>query len=251
MKKINRQTQRILLIAACVLIIIVAAVLLVRGIRSFTASRTDTSEGVEYIEKAESADITAVEEKISRLEQQESPDGSQRSMKERFSNAVVLGDSIAEGFLKYDILNASSVIAQADAPLGEAAGLIERAGKMSPQIIFLSLGGQDLEETQGDAESFTERYGQFLDTLQEEIPNAHIYVNAILPVDENVLEEKPDFERLEEYNTALEALCDSRRVGFIDNTDLVETQYYEEDGIHFRAEFYTLWGQHMAEVAGL
>lgn len=239
------------MLAVCIAAVILAAVLLVRGIRRFTAARADTSEGVEYIKNAESADVTAVEEKISRLESQESADASQKSLKERFSNAVVLGDSVAAGFLEYDILNASSVIAQSSAPLDETDSLIERTKAMSPQIIFLSVGRQDLAETDGDTEAFTERYGLFLDALQEELPDAHIFVNSILPAAGDALEEQPAFKDLTEYNAALEELCDSRRVGFIDNTAIVQDQYYEDDGIHFQMSFYTVWAQHMAEVAAL
>ena len=65
------------------------------------------------------------------------------------------------------------------------------------------------------------------------------------------LESEPELGQTEQYNNALEELCDSRRVGFIDNTDIVEDQYYEEDGIHFQMSFYTVWAEHMAEVAAL
>ena len=51
--------------------------------------------------------------------------------------------------------------------------------------------------------------------------------------------------------TVLRQMCDDLQLGFIDNTDLVQDQYYEEDGVHFKAEFYPLWADRMAEVAAL
>ena len=86
------------MIGICAGAVLLAAVLLIQGIRRITADRADTSEGVEYIKNAESEDVAAVEEKISRLESQEGADTAEKSIKERFSNAVVLGDSIAAGF---------------------------------------------------------------------------------------------------------------------------------------------------------
>ena len=251
MKKIKRRTQRNILIGICAGAVLLAAVLLIQGIRRITADRADTSEGVEYIKNVESEDVAAVEEKISRLESQEGADTAEKSIKERFSNAVVLGDSIAAGFSEYDILNASSVIAESDARLGHPESLIERAKAMSPQILFLSLDIRDVTAEDGGIDAFTEQYGTFLDTLQEELPNAHIFVNSIFPVQEKALESEPELGQTEQYNNALEELCDSRRVGFIDNTDIVEDQYYEEDGIHFQMSFYTVWAEHMAEVAAL
>ena len=37
----------------------------------------------------------------------------------------------------------------------------------------------------------------------------------------------------------------------IDNSDIIEDEYYEEDGIHFKANFYPIWAEKMAEVATL
>ena len=41
------------------------------------------------------------------------------------------------------------------------------------------------------------------------------------------------------------------RLHFLDNTSLVSDTYYEEDGIHFKADFYPIWLKRMAEVATL
>ena len=54
---------------------------------------------------------------------------------------------------------------------------------------------------------------------------------------DSALEDDPYLEYISDYNKALKELCDSRSIGFIDNTDLVEDQYYEEDGQHFKADF--------------
>ena len=78
-----------------------------------------------------------------------------------------------------------------------------------------------------------------------------LFVNSIFPVREKALEGEPLLEKIPEYNKALKELCDSQTVAFIDNTDLVSEQYYEQDGIHFKADFYPIWAEHMAEVASL
>lgn len=251
MKKMKRRTQRNILLGICILAVLLLIVLLIRGIGRLTAGHADTSEGIGYIENAESEDITVIEEKISRLEEQEGGSGVERSLKERFSQTVVLGDAAALGFSEYNILNASSVAAEAGAHLDQPDSLIRKTKELSPQIIFLSLGSYDVNDTNGDIDQFTERYGTFLETLQAEIPNAHIFVNSLFPVQEKAYEDNPAFEQIGEYNAALEQLCDSQRVGFIDNTGIVEDQYYEEDGIHFNRSFFPVWAENMAEVAAL
>lgn len=251
MKKMKRRTQRNILIGICAAVVLLLVVLLARGIGRLTTGHADTSEGIAYIENAESEDITAIEEKISRLEEQDGTSGQERSLKERFSQAVVLGDSIAFGFSEYNILNASSIAADTGAQLDQLDGLIERTKELNPQIIFLALGTNDIAVGDEDIDQFTEKYGDFLETLQNEIPNAHIFVNSVFPVQEKVYEEESAFKQIPEYNAALEQLCDSRRVGYIDNTAIVKDEYYENDGIHFNESFFSVWAENMAEVAAL
>ena len=64
-------------------------------------------------------------------------------------------------------------------------------------------------------------------------------------------EEKPVFQKIPEYNAALQKMCDENQIAFLDNTSLVSDTYYEEDGIHFKADFYPIWLKRMAEVATL
>ena len=83
------------------------------------------------------------------------------------------------------------------------------------------------------------------------MPDAHIFVNSIFPVLDSAVENESALGRISEYNTVLSEMCTKLQIGFIDNTELVSDQYYEEDGIHFKAEFYPLWADRMAEVASL
>lgn len=85
---------------------------------------------MEIIKQAEAAEVTVIETKIQNLEEQEKKEAEAedtRSIKEKFTTAVVMGDSITAGFTEYDILNASSVVAEIGAGLG---GLEEQIGKL-------------------------------------------------------------------------------------------------------------------------
>ena len=109
----------------------------------------------------------------------------------------------------------------------------------------------DVIATAGDTDQFLEQYEAVVAQLREAVPNAHIYVNSIFPVQDSAIEKEPELAQISEYNTVLRQMCDDLQLGFIDNTDLVQDQYYEEDGVHFKAEFYPLWADRMAEVAAL
>src|SRR5699024_4448534 len=250
MKRISRKRQRLLLIGAGALVLILLVILAVQGIRRLTSPRVDTEQGVEYIRAAESEDITTIEQKISQLEQQDGGEDA-RSYKEKFASSVVMGDSITEGFSEYDVLNASSVVSKIGVHLNELDEQVQQVKELDPQVIFLAYGMNDVISTAGDTDQFLEEYETLVDQLREEVPNAHIYVNSIFPVTDSAVKKEPELAQISEYNTALKGMCDEMQVGFIDNTELVEDQYYEEDGVHFKAEFYPIWAERMAEVAAL
>lgn len=251
MNRIKQRTKRRIIIGLCIAVAAAVIILIVQVIRGLLGGRVDTSAGLEYIQQEEAGDITAIEEKISLLEQQDNNAEDTRSIKEKFAGAVVLGDSVAEGFLEYDILNASSVAAEIGVHLDELDGQIANVKELSPSVLFLYLGMNDVTATNGDVDSFISEYRAVLTQLKEEVPDAHIFVNSIFPVQEKVIEEEPLLAKIPEYNEALKELCDSQTVAFIDNTSLVEEQYYEQDGVHFKADFYPIWAQRMAEVAAL
>lgn len=251
MDRIKQSTKRRIILSVFAVAAAAVIILIVLGVKGLLHRGADTSAGVEYIKAEEAGDITAIEEKISLLEQQDGSGEDGRSIKERFSGAVVLGDSVAEGFVEYDILNASSVAAEIGVHLDELDGQITKVKELSPGVLFLYLGMNDVTATNGDVDRFISEYKSVLARLREEVPDAHIFVNSIFPVQEKALEEEPLLEKIPEYNDALKELCDSETVAFIDNTGLVSEQDYEQDGIHFKADFYPVWAEHMAEVASL
>lgn len=251
MDRIKQSTKRRIILSVFAVAAAAVIILIVLGVKGLLHRGADTSAGVEYIKAEEAGDITAIEKKISLLEQQDGNGEEGRSIKERFAGAVVLGDSVAEGFEEYDILNASSVAAEIGVHLDELDGQITKVKELSPGVLFLYLGMNDVTATNGDVDRFISEYRSVLARLREEVPDAHIFVNSIFPVQEKALKEEPLLEKIPEYNDALKELCDSETVAFIDNTGLVSEQDYEQDGIHFKADFYPVWAEHMAEVASL
>ena len=240
--------------AAAMLVFILAA----RAIRSLFGGEADTSAGVEYIKQEEAGDISAIRvaalsagSNIDLLERQDAGENDERSIKEKFSGAVVIGDSIALGFEEYDVLNASSVAAEIGVHLTQMDELIAKVKDLSPGIIFIAMGSNDVTATNGDTEEFISRYQDVIDQLQKEVPDAHIFVNAVFPVQDKAVEEEPGLANIADYNAALKEMCNSKTIGFIDNTQIVSEEYFEPDGIHFKAAFYPIWAQRMAEVASL
>ena len=253
MKHMKQRTKRNILLCVSAAAVVALAALITNGVTGFMSSRTDTSAGVGYITAEEAGSVAEIEAKINRLEQGAAEDDSEdtRSIKEKFTGSVVIGDSIAQGFAEFDVLNASSVTARTGAGLTQLDGQIEAAREINPATVFLSLGINDVIATNGDVDAFISDYTSVLNQIREELPGVNIFVNSILPAQQKAVSEESVYGQISEYNEALRVLCRSRDIGFIDNTELVQEEYYEQDGIHFRSEFYPLWAEHMAEVAAV
>ena len=249
-KKNDRKRQRSIRVGIAGVAIVTAVLLTVQGVSHLTKKSVDTSKGIEYIKSKESADAKTIEQKIKQAERQDFiVDGKDtRSLKERFSGVVVMGDSITEAFEEYDVLNSSSVVAKVGINFNEVDEQIEQARQLDPQVIFLNYGNNDIEADQG---TFIKEYSSIIKKIQKSIPDAHIFVNAMFPVQDKALQKEPAFANIAEYNKAIESLCEKLQVGYLDSSDLVKDEYYEPDGIHFKAEFYPIWAEKMSEVATL
>lgn len=240
--------------------ILLVIILAAEGISNLGNQKVDTAEGLEIIQKAEAADITMIENKIAGLEaissNEEDKDDKYldtRSLKEKFDSSVIMGDSIALGFSEYSVLNSSSVVAEIGAQIGNEDTVkeqLEKAKEMNPQMLFLCYGINDVKNGM-TVEKFVSNYKKILTYIQKEVPDTKIFVNSIFPVQTSVIAEYESLGEIEKYNEKLREVCDDMQIAFLDNTDLVRSQDYEEDGIHFVAGFYERWAEEIAEVAEL
>lgn len=247
----------IMLGVALLLLIIFAA----EGISNLGNQKIDTTEGLELLAKAESADITAIENKIAGLEASSNTvteDGEEepvdtRSTKEKFASTVIMGDSIALGFSEYDVLNSSSVVAEIGIKISEEDKVkvqIEAAKAVNPQMVVLCYGINDIKDGVS-VEEFVNSYKERLDYIKEVLPDTKIFVSSIFPVQPIAAGEEENYKNIEVFNEELRAACDKKQIAFMDNTELPGDNDYAEDGIHFVADFYDEWAEEIAEVAEL
>lgn len=243
--------------------VLLAAIVFMIGAIVVTVKLThpavDTEKGTEILKTMDQTDVAEVNKKIQKLEKEErlaaqESDGRKPSVK--FKDSLVMGDSITQGLYEYGVLNAANV--QADRGTGIADNSnkklrthIDKAKKMKPSTIFLSYGMNDLEALNGDAKKFAEAYKPVIEELKKALPDTKIYVNCVLPTTQGAIKSKPVYAKVPEYNKELKALCKKEKVGFIDNTDLVEQSYYASDGVHMSPAYYKKWVNNMAEEAGL
>ena len=241
------------------LVVIVTVIVAIAVTMKLTNPDLDTKKGTGILKTMDETDVASVDKSIQKLEKEErlaaqAADKIKPSVK--FKDALVMGDSITQGLYEYGVLNAANV--QADRGTGvtdnsnkKLRAHIDKAKKMKPSTIFLCYGMNDLEAQNGDAQGFVKAYKPVIEELKKALPDTDIYVNSVLPTSQAAVKNKPVYGKVPEFNKALKALCKQEKVGFIDNTDLVEQQFYASDGVHMSPSYYKKWVYNMAEEAGL
>ena len=210
-----------------------------------------------WIEAQEKENVKALEAKLEAMEtaeqETEAEETDNGSVVERFEGAVLVGDSVATGFLDYQILDADSIIALRGLRTDTAGKEIEKALELTPKVLFLSIGLNDLEYCRGDSGLFIRRYEERLQEIREADPDLPIYINGILPVLPEAVEKKQALADVDTFNQALKQMCIKWKLTYIDNSQLLagHEDWYQKDAVHLKSAPYPLWLAHMEEAAGL
>ena len=251
----NKNNKKYLVYIGTVVVVVIVALLITEGISLMNKGRVTTTDGLEYLTKAESGDVTSIEHKIDMLNEKdranEEGDSYTANYKVIFSNCVIMGNSIVKGFTSYGYLGSSNIVAKTGVSVMDLDDQIDIVKDLKPGVIFLSYGTNDIEIYKENVSGFIKDYKSLIDILSEELPDAKIFVNSIFPVRSDALDKTPEYQYINEYNIKLQKMCDEMQIAFLDNTSIVSTEYYEQDGIHFINEFYPIWADLMAQEASL
>ncbi|OOM82352.1 GDSL-like lipase/acylhydrolase [Clostridium puniceum] len=163
-----------------------------------------------------------------------------------FKKDVFIGDSITEGMSDYDFLDEENVCAKLGLNLTQVDPQIEKAKNLKPRRIFLLLGANDIEYSGTTPEIFKERYIEVIHKVKVSIPNSKIYVQSILPVlpQASRSNQLVNNTRIGKFNTVIKAMASEENITYLNIDALVKDSnknLYEQDGIHFKSKFYTLW----------
>ena len=164
-------------------------------------------------------------------QEQEEQENEEKSYKELFHNSLIIGDSIAEGFLDGGFLDPIHVRTDRGKSVYHMEEQLELVRSFAPENIFLIYGMNDVLLYEGDTSLFRERYREFLEQLQQVDPDAKIYINLIFPVQQRILKEKPAFQHIDAFNQVLIDLGKEMNIpvlGVVENMSYVESNSGEK-----------------------
>ena len=243
--KRSRRNKQFVHISVVLVFVLLLIIMLIEMVSSLARQPFDVEEGLEVLNQLENADIGRIETRIAVLEGHDVEAGvtERLSLREFFAGIVVMGDSIADGLLAYDVLNPSSVVSTLGARVTSLDMEVEigRLAELNPRIVILSYGANDVLAGYVSADQFTEAYEELINGIQSVLPDTTIIVNGILPLRQDVM----GTIVVEGFNQALSELTYRRQIAFWDHSDLVREEHYQMDGIHFVPEFYESWAESM------
>lgn len=160
----------------------------------------------------------------------------------QFKRCALLGDSMASGLVDYRLLDPSNVFAQRGRRIQTSEAEIKAAIAFHPQHLFIQFGMNDIIYYRGDCNAFIKDYEAMLDKIETALPNTSIYVIPIQPIQPKAIKSQPALSGYLEYNKAMQALCERRKLTYVDVTALITpSSPYEFDGIHPKMPYYSDW----------
>ena len=190
-----------------------------------------------------------------------------------FDDALFVGDSITEGIKLYDIMSNADVLSYTginlnniftkeviDKGLGDGSKetIIDASARYDPGKIYILMGINSILLSEED---FISAYERLVDTLQQQHPEATIYVQSILPVTaayEQWSQAVTDNATIDRYNKDLRAMAMKKGVYYLnvaevfkDDTGALYDEASPTDGIHFGPSWYRKWFEYLDTHKGV
>lgn len=174
------------------------------------------------------------------------------------SSSVFLGDSIISGAEWSEIFQSLDYVNRG-IPGDNSLGVLNRLDKIvesKPKKIFIMIGVNDLS-TYGNSKILLENYKKIIDKIQVNSPNTKIYVQSVLPFNEEEYlfaeTTKMSNKLIRDTNLELSQLAKEKDTTFIDLYSLMALKDgklnpdYTFDGLHLSGDAYMIWKNELAE----
>ena len=179
-----------------------------------------------------------------------------------FSDAAFIGDSLTDGLLIYSSLNTTSAANLSHQGLnvltalteehftrdGRSVTAVEALGMGDYSKVYLMLGVNELGWY--NDQRFYNCYADLVDAVKEQVPDAEIYIQTLLPVTAEKSSSHDYFtnEKIVVYNDLIAKLAQEKGVHLLDTHVSVMDQETgvlpaeaSSDGIHLKRGYYEKW----------
>ena len=255
----DRRKQNIplplIVIAVGVLVLIVVLFLTLGGAADDQIALDQVQQGKDYLASLEQKDPSVVKEIRKQIFQEDVAEQRETLTQQLlngevdpfslFKDYALLGDSRAVGFWYRNFLDQDRVLADGGNTIRYIPGWYEELQELNPSYIFLCYGLNDCSiGFWSEGEDYAAEYIEYVQVLQEMLPEATIVVSSILPAQERAFKQSSRWKRIPDWNIALEKACEENGILFA-NCDMLYDEHsnlWDQDGIHFKEPLYPYWG---------
>lgn len=159
-----------------------------------------------------------------------------------FGNSITNGSDFQSFFTDKKIINLGY-------PGDNINGMTKRVSMLKaahPKKIFIMGGTNDLFSINVD--EFEERYNNLLTAIFDSIPDTEIFLESILPMNQDLRPDAPSDEKIRQANNRLQKIASERNLQYIDiyssyvkNGKLPED--LTKDGVHLYPQNYNKWAE--------
>ncbi|PAX52292.1 G-D-S-L family lipolytic protein [Brunnivagina elsteri CCALA 953] len=181
---------------------------------------------------------------------------SQYELLPKLSNAIIfLGDSITDegewsellgnSNITFNVLNRGISGDTTDRILYRVDTIIAT----QPKQIFLMVGINDLAMINKSVEEVIDKYKQILLKFKNAIPETQVFIQSVLPVNQNIYLYWEDNQKIVNLNSKLKGLSAEFNYRYIDiYSCLIDAEKqldakYTADGLHLNGKAYLLWAE--------
>jgi lysophospholipase L1-like esterase len=181
---------------------------------------------------------------------------SQYELLPKLSNCIIfLGDSITDegewsellgdSNITFNVINRGISGDTTDRILHRIDAIIEA----QPKQIFLMIGINDLVMINKSVEEIIDTYKQILIKFQSSISATQVFIQSVLPVNQNIYLYWEDNQKIVNLNSKLKGLAAEFDHQYIDiHSYLIDTEKqldakYTADGLHLNGKAYLLWAE--------
>lgn len=160
---------------------------------------------------------------------------------------IFLGDSITEYGQWKELIQHPAVKNRGIA--GDTTwGLLRRLKKITdsdPSMIFLMIGINDFLFT--DRTEIIDNYSKIIQQIKEQSPNCQLYIQSVLPINDQVKNTVFDNQEIVLLNQSIKALAEKEALPYIDiHQQLLNDKgelaaKFTADGVHINGAAYSIW----------
>ncbi|PGX44277.1 lipase [Priestia megaterium] len=163
------------------------------------------------------------------------------------NSIVFLGDSLTQRSSWNEMFNSNKIINRG-IESDTTEGVLHRLDDITnakPDKIFLMIGINDLRTDQ-KVSSIVKNYSKILNSIYEQTPNTEVYIQSVLPVNNEIIGKVVNNDDVLKLNDNLQKFAKEYNYKYIDLYSKVSTgnqlkSQLTVDGIHLKGEGYKIW----------